>query len=115
MSTFQRLPTMQSGFERIREDNLQYVDKTKQLLTALSQGEYLFFSRPHRFGKSMLLNTLKALYEGKKHLFEGLYIYDKWEWKEYPVIHLGFSGMIYSSTKEAFEENISFKLKNITR
>ncbi len=115
MSTFQRLPTTQSGFERIREENLLYVDKTRQLLTALSQGQYLFLSRPRRFGKSMLLNTLKALYEGKKHLFEGLYIHDKWEWKEHPVIHLDFSVMVYSSSKEAFEENITFRLKKIAR
>lgn len=92
-----------------------YVDKTKQMLKLLSFGEYLFLSRPRRFGKSMLVNTLEALYQGKKHLFEGLYAYDKWEWKEYPVIRLDFSGMIYSSTKTAFEENISFRLKNIAR
>ncbi len=63
----------------------------------------------------MLLNTLEALYQGKKHLFKDLYVYDKWEWKEYPVIFLGFSGMIYSSTKEAFEENIAFKLNQVAK
>lgn len=115
MSTFQRLPTTQSGFEALREDGLLYVDKTQQLLTALSKGKYLFLSRPRRFGKSLLLNTLEALYQGKKHLFKDLYVYDKWEWKEYPVILLDFSVMIYNSTKEVFEENIAFRLKNIAK
>lgn len=115
MSKFQKLPTTQSGFEAIREEGLLYVDKTKQILTLLNTGKYLFLSRPRRFGKSMLVNTLEALFQGKKHLFEGLYIYDKWEWKEYPVIRLDFSGMVYSNTKEAFEEDMAYRLKRVAK
>ncbi|MEZ4887118.1 MAG: AAA family ATPase [Chitinophagales bacterium] len=111
MSKFQKLPTTESGFEAIREDGLLYVDKTKQMLTLLNTGRYLFLSRPRRFGKSMLVNTLEALYQGKKHLFEGLYVYDKWEWKEYPVIRLDFSGMHYSNDQQTFEDSINTRLE----
>jgi len=113
MNNFQKLPTTQSGFERIREEGMLYVDKTKPLLTALSKGEYLFLSRPRRFGKSMLVSTLESLYQGKKHLFEGLYVHDKWDWKEYPVIRLDFSGMEYSRSKADFEEDLLFILEDI--
>ncbi|MGB0930411.1 MAG: AAA family ATPase [Chitinophagales bacterium] len=111
MSKFQKLPTTESGFEAIRQEGLLYVDKTKQMLTLLNTGRYLFLSRPRRFGKSMLVNTLEALYQGKKHLFEGLYVYDKWEWKEYPVIRVDFSSMSYNNTKELFEESIAIRIK----
>ncbi len=60
MSTFQRLPTTQSGFEAIREEGLLYVDKTPQLLNALSKGKYLFLSRPRRFGKSIHYRRFKV-------------------------------------------------------
>ncbi len=113
MSKFQKLPTTQAGFEAIREEGLLYVDKTKQLLTALSTGKYLFLSRPRRFGKSMLVNTLEALYQNKKHLFEGLYVYDKWDWREHPVIRLDFSSMEYSRSKAHFEEDFLFILEDI--
>ncbi len=49
------------------------------------------FSRPRRFGKSLMIDTLKCLFEGKKHLFENLFIYDKWNWnQQYPVIRISF-------------------------
>ncbi|MEZ4887117.1 MAG: AAA family ATPase [Chitinophagales bacterium] len=115
MSKFQKLPTTESGFEAIREQGLLYVDKTKQMLRLLDEGSYLFLSRPRRFGKSMLVNTLEALYQGKKHLFEGLYVYDKWEWKEYPVIRLDFSGMHYSDNQENFERSIYTRLEWIAK
>ena len=69
MEKLQKLPVTQSGFERIIEDRLLYIDKTCQILTLLDQGDYLFLSRPRRFGKSLLVSTLKALFEGEKDLF----------------------------------------------
>ena len=66
MNQLQKLPVTESGFQRLREQGLLYVDKTQQILTFLDQGSYLFLSRPRRFGKSLLLTTLKALFEGKK-------------------------------------------------
>ncbi len=80
-------------FSEIIERNLLYIDKTQEIYNLL-QGKYYFYARPRRFGKSLMLSTIKSVYEGKKELFKGLWIEDKWDWsKKHPVIHLGFSGM----------------------
>jgi hypothetical protein len=62
-------------------------------------GTYMFFGRPRRFGKSLLCNTLKCIYQGKKELFEGLYIYDKIDWEQIkrPVIHIDLSKVEFTS------------------
>ena len=115
MNQLQKLPVTESGFQKLREQGLLYVDKTKQILIFLEQGSYLFLSRPRRFGKSLLLTTLKALFEGKKELFEGLYIYDKWDWQVYPVVHLDFSALSYSEDLATFKEDIVFTLKRAAK
>jgi len=79
-------------FEDFRKSNCIYVDKTQHVLSLLEEGRNIcFLSRPRRFGKSLLLNMMKALFLGKKELFKGLYIYDKYDFKPYPVIHLSFT------------------------
>lgn len=83
------------SFRKLRTQNLIYVDKTKDIYKLVSEGMYYFFSRPRRFGKSLLLNTLKELFLGNQSLFEGLWIEDKIEWESYPVIHLDFSLVSY--------------------
>jgi hypothetical protein len=70
-----RLPSGESSFEKIRARNQLYVDKTRQLYELLASGDYFFLSRPRRFGKSLTVSTLKALFEGRKDLFEGLWIH----------------------------------------
>ncbi|MBQ6473046.1 MAG: AAA family ATPase [Victivallales bacterium] len=81
------------SFEDLIQGNFLYVDKTEyiwQLIRPRSAGYFL--SRPRRFGKSLTLSTLKAVFQGKKELFKGLAIYDKpYDWKPYPVIHLSFA------------------------
>ncbi len=79
-------------FSDIRERNAVYVDKTAFVYKLATEGQSYFLSRPHRFGKSLLLSTMKAYFEGKKELFTGLAI-EKLEkdWIEYPVIYLNFS------------------------
>ena len=62
------------SFEHIREDGYVYVDKTAQLYNLVSEGTIYFLSRPRRFGKSLLVSTLKAYFQGKKELFKGLAI-----------------------------------------
>lgn len=62
------------NFEKIRRDNYAYVDKTRFVYQLATTGSYYFLSRPRRFGKSLLLSTLHAYFEGKKELFEGLEI-----------------------------------------
>ena len=87
---------MQS-FDWIRERQAPYIDKTKYVWQMVSSNAvYYFLSRPRRFGKSLLVDTLRCYFEGRKELFEGLYIYDKeTEWKKYPVIHLNLSNGKY--------------------
>jgi predicted AAA+ superfamily ATPase len=83
-----RLPIGTQAFNVLRKDGAIYVDKTEHIYNLISNGRIYFLSRPRRFGKSLLISTLKELFKGNKEIFEGLYIYDKWEWtKKYPVIN----------------------------
>ena len=84
-------------FDRIRETEAVYVDKTEYVWKMVSTKAVNFFlSRPRRFGKSLLVDTLRCYFEGRKELFEGLYIFDKEkEWKKYPVIRLDMSNGKY--------------------
>ncbi len=108
------LNTSASTYEQIIEGNIMYVDKTDYLYKMVRKysGQY-FLSRPRRFGKSMTLSTLKAIFKGKKDLFKGLYIYDKpFDWNVYPIIHLSMNKM-GSQTIEEFEENLCLNLQDI--
>ena len=85
----QILPIGIQNFEKIREGNYVYVDKTEFVYQLVSSGRYCFLSRPRRFGKSLLLSTLKAYFEGKRELFDGLYISSvENEWEKSPIFHL---------------------------
>ena len=79
------------SFEKIRKGGYVYVDKT-DLVYKLAQGSVYFLARPRRFGKSLLVSTLKAYFEGRKDLFEGLKMMElETEWKKYPVISFDFN------------------------
>ena len=81
-------------FEKIREKNCLYIDKTKYIVDfRKKEMSYIFLSRPRRFGKSLFASTLQAYFEGRKELFEGLAIadYEK-EWVKHPVLHFDMSG-----------------------
>lgn len=108
-----KLPLSESGFKSIRKENLFYIDKTKQMYDLINFSKYVFLSRPRRFGKSMLLNTLASFYRGEKELFKGLWIEDKVEWQTYPVIHLDFSIIYYHGDKIAFQESFTRVLNGI--
>ena len=88
-------------FDRIRESGAVYVDKTAYIYKMVSTKAVNFFlSRPRRFGKSLLVDTLRCYFEGRKELFEGLAIYDlEKEWKKYPVIRLDLSNGKYYDEK----------------
>jgi len=98
-----RLPIGIQTFEKIREENYIYIDKTKEAYDLITSYPYAFLSRPRRFGKSLFVDTLKNLFEGKKELFKGLYIYDKWDFQKYPVIKISWAGdfKTLESTKKA--------------
>lgn len=82
-----------ADFPKLRNQGCVYVDKT-DLVYELAQTNFVFMSRPRRFGKSLLCSTLKAYFEGRKELFEGLKIMDlEQEWKQYPVLHFSISSI----------------------
>ena len=93
------------SFENLIKENYLYVDKTEYIWQLVNHvGESYFLSRPRRFGKSLTVSTLKAVFEGKKELFKGLAIYDKpYDWKPCPIIHLDMNGRDFS-TLESMEE-----------
>ena len=77
--------------------NCIYVDKTELVHKLVTTGKYYFFSRPRRFGKSLLISTLKELFKANQPIFNGLWINDKWDWsKTNPVIHISFDALSYS-------------------
>ena len=101
------------SFEEMIKGDFLYVDKTEfiwQLISPSSAGYFL--ARPRRFGKSLTLSTLKAVFQGKKELFEGLAIYDKpYDWKPYPVIHLSFAD--YNVVSNAKDELPNYLLRKV--
>ena len=80
-------------FRKLREGGYVYVDKTLHIHRVLQGGNYLFLSRPRRFGKSLLLSTIKELYDGSRELFNDLWIESQWDWEanQRPVVWLKFS------------------------
>jgi len=95
-----KLPLGIQNFPEIRNENYVYIDKTPLALKLVKGGKYYFLSRPRRFGKSLFLDTLKFLFEGRKELFKGLFAYDRWDWdKSYPVIKISFGGDVCQSSK----------------
>lgn len=97
----QTLPIGIQSFEKLRKGHYYYVDKTPLVHTMAETGGYYFLSRPRRFGKSLLLDTLRCLFEGREALFEGLYIHDKWDWQStYPVVRLSFASGVLQSRAE---------------
>lgn len=99
-------------FPEIREKNLLYLDKTEYIYHMThTGGKNVFLSRPRRFGKSLLVSTLKSYFEGKKELFEGLAIEKlEKEWTAYPVLHFSMAGGKHME-KEALERFLSQRLK----
>ncbi len=113
--TERKLPIGIQGFEGLRNDGYLYVDKTEYIYRLVHEGKPYFLSRPRRFGKSLLLSTLKAYWEGKKELFAGLAI-EKLEagnpdaWKSYPVFCFDFNGVNYQQ-QGSLEEALNTHLK----
>ena len=111
MELLDKLPLGLQDFSSVIESNLIYVDKTKIILNILYDKKYLFFSRPRRFGKSLVCSALKYLYQGRKDLFAGLYIEDKIDWSKFsfPVLHIDFSQGQMSSN---LNESLYLRLEN---
>ena len=87
-----RLPVGIQTFSNIIEDDMLYIDKTEYIWNMIHLSKYIFLSRPRRFGKSLLVSTLQAYFEGRKDLFKGLFIETvEKEWTEYPVLRFDMS------------------------
>ena len=98
--TLQNLPIGIQNFEKIRNDGYLYVDKTGIVYRLATSGSYYFLSRPRRFGKSLLLSTLQAYFEGKRELFDGLAISRlETKWERYPILHLDLNTRNYKDAE----------------
>ncbi len=108
------LPIAKTELQKIVDGNFCYVDKTKFIKDLLDDGhEYYFLSRPRRFGKSLLIDTLRAAFAGEKELFKGLFLENNWDWNvQYPVITISFGGGTVLNTDE-LNATFKFSLKQI--
>jgi Predicted AAA-ATPase/PD-(D/E)XK nuclease superfamily len=105
------LPIGIQDFSEIIEGNFVYVDKTEFYHRLITKGNYYFLSRPRRFGKSLLISTLKQIFAGNRELFQGLWIYDKIDWEPRPVILLDFTRI--SKIANRLDDGIAIALKEI--
>ena len=103
------------SFEKLIKEGYLYIDKTEYIWNLINPaGGSFFLSRPRRFGKSLTVSTLKAIFEGRKELFKGLAIYDKpYDWKVYPVIHLSFGD--YNVVSDALKELPGYLMTKIRK
>ncbi len=99
-----KLPIGIQSFNKLREGGFVYVDQTRHALELIDTYQYIFLTRPRRFGKSLFLDTLYNIFLGNKELFRGLYIYDKYDFAPYPVIRISWGGDF--STQESTEETV---------
>jgi hypothetical protein len=84
-----KYPIGLQNFQKIREDGYTYIDKTALVYQLVTSGSYYFLSRPRRFGKSLLISTIEAYYQGKKELFKGLAMEQlEKDWTVHPVFHI---------------------------
>ena len=112
VATRRKYPVGIQSFEKLRQEGFLYVDKTPLIYKMITEGCPYFLSRPRRFGKSLLVNTLAAVFEGRRELFEAfttkqgieqpqLFIArSDWKWEKYPVLRFDFSAGDMSTIKQ---------------
>ena len=100
-----KYPIGVQNFEKIRHDGFLYIDKTELIYKLVNESCYYFLSRPRRFGKSLLISTLEAYFQGKKELFKGLAIdtLEK-EWTARPVLHIDLNARQYENADSLRQE-----------
>jgi hypothetical protein len=109
-----KLPVGIQDFETIRAENYLYVDKTALIYQMITRGQAYFLSRPRRFGKSLLVSTLHAIFQGKRQLFNDLWIgKSDYTWQEYPIIGLNMAIAVISSSAELLEQSLNEQLEKI--
>ena len=106
----QKLPIGIQNFEDLRDKGFKYVDKSAIVYKLVTEGKYYFLSRPRRFGKSLLLSTIEAYFQGKRELFNGLAIAElESDWIEYPILHLDLNTQQYN-TEKALQDKLDREL-----
>ena len=110
METIRKYPIGIQTFSKIIERDCVYVDKTALVYQLAQDNCYYFLSRPRRFGKSLLITTLEAYFQGRKELFEGLAISKlEKDWTVYPVLHIDLNPANYCDV-EALQSILSYQL-----
>jgi hypothetical protein len=108
-----KLPIGIQSFEDLRSNDYLYVDKTEHIYRMITSGKVYFLSRPRRFGKSLLISAMEALFKGRKELFGGLWIEDRWDWEvRNPVIRIDWT-KIKHATKDEMEADMKIFLQEI--
>ena len=104
------LPIGIQSFQKLIDTGCIYVDKTQIIHDLVTKGAYYFLSRPRRFGKSLLISTLKELFKGNKTLFKDLWIESNWDWSQTsPVIHISFDVVDYQM--QSLAQALTYELK----
>jgi hypothetical protein len=108
------LPIGLSGLAKMLNNNCVYIDKTHHIANLAKLDGYYFLSRPRRFGKSLLIDSLKEAFSGNKELFTGLYLENNWNWSvSYPIIHFDFGGSSALDSEQVLLDIIWSKLRKI--
>ena len=112
------IATDSKSFRELIEGGYLYIDKTEYLYKMLRKGspsKYWFLSRPRRFGKSLLIDTLENIFKGNRELFKGTYIYDNYDFEEHPVIRLNMSLTPFSNEREMLSNLYVMQICDIAR
>ncbi len=113
LDPMKKYPIGIQDFSELRVGGYLYVDKTQLIHQMISRGKYYFLSRSRRFGKSLLISTLRYLFGGRRDLFENTWIGQEssFEWKEYPVLHFSFNTLGYEDLglEKALNQEIDLK------
>lgn len=108
-----KIDTSNSTFEDLLSNGFLYVDKTRYLYDLVQAGKLFFLARPRRFGKSLTLSTLEAIFQGRRELFKDLWIgRSEYDWKAYPVIHVDLANC-EGETPEKIEAFLSLQVRTI--
>ena len=111
-----RLPLGIQSFRKIIDGGYVYVDKTQYVYEIINDASYYFLSRPRRFGKSLLLDTISEAFSGDRELFKGLLIYETdYDFEKHPVVHLDMSNIANESPevlKDSLSDELAKRIKN---
>ncbi len=111
-----KIPIDVSSFRKLRSKGYIYIDKTQHIYDLITGGVFYFLARPRRFGKSLLVSTLRELFEGNRELFKGLWIdtHTTYAWPTHPVIHLDLSMMTIKNGAE-LEKHLSWEMEKVAK